>query len=1515
MSFIMHDNFRKFVSRMVELNRLDHRQRASRVRPRLCLEWLEERTVPATVQTFDGGGSPYVLHGYGGTPPDDTVVGPTGNLVRLAAGTSGSIGSLTFGVTETGAFGEVQMDFDFRMIPTIGRADGFGVALLNTAITEYGTAPFVGGLSEEPTFLQSFGVGFDSYQSPGEVSANHISIHFNQQKLTEVDVTPFAIDLASGAMIHATITVRFGVTPSSGDVTVVLTPSGGNPTTVINQFVVQNLLPYNPRVHVMARSGGEAAHHDLDNFNVQYTDPVALNGTFQLTAPKYTVVESQPMAVVKVIRTGGTQGQVTVTIATTNGSSTAGQDFTGIAPTVLTFEAGDTTKVINIPILNDAIAEADETFTVTLSNATDGAALGVPASATVTIFDVDDDPTSQVGSWSAAIPLEVVGIHQVMLPTGEILFWSRHGTGEDGDPRLFNPTTGEVRMAGMLDDDMDGEMDYDLFCAGHTLMADGRVFFAGGHIADGVGENKAVIYDPWKNTWTRVPDMNNGRWYPTATLLPNGDILVIGGTINFTTVNALPQVYEVKTNTWRDLSTALLGNFPEYPDFYPWATVADDGRVFIAGPQQTGRYLDTTGTGTWTDVADSLLRYRDYGSAVEYSEGKILITGGKERVEDNADPGVLLPSDTAEVIDINAGAPAYQPVAPMTTGRRHHNLTVLPDDTVLATGGSSAPGFQDYLGAVLYPELWEPTSNTWTPQAANAFPLLYHSNAMLLPTGQVFVTGGGQPAPFGGQDEPRGQIFSPAYLFKGARPTIASAPASANYGQSFAVETSSPANIEKVTLIALPSPTHAFNENQGISHLAFTQTATGVLVTAPANSASAPPGFYYLFVIDSAGVPSIAQIIQLGTAVTIEQGSAQADPTNVGSVVFDVVFDAPVTGFTGASVDLSDSTVGGTLSAVVAGSGTTYTVTVTGMSGIGTVVARVLAGAAVDGFDIGTIASTSTDNSVTFDSVGPAVTINQAATQMDPTETGPILFAVQFDEPVTGLIGTDIDFTGSADAAALVAAVTGSGTDYVVSVTGMSRTGLVVVSIPAGSAMDGAGNGNTASTNTDNSVAYNAAGRVSFDAASYTAIEGDVAFNITVTRTGDGVGEVEVDFGSANITAVEGLDYVNSPLTLTWADGETGPKTLSVPIKEDDLNEGRESFALVLTNLTGGVIPGIVSSIVTILPSDPLGPGPYLDQDGDKFTIKLGGKLGTLEFYRTDPDGDGKGPIELIVLADTLPDPLKPKATLTISVVKAKNNTGPDAGVVGLGAVTGTGLKSITARKANLNMEGIDLTGYLGSLVIGNVLGGADVITDKTTNPKLKTRINALAIGDGTTVDVAAHVSSLTATSFGVGLIEAPSIGTLNIKGNMAADVMISGVGVDPTKKALTALRVKDIVTASDMFVTGNVGTVTVGAFRNSRLFAGYSGANDGSGTFGVDATLNSFRSIGKTDGFQNSWVIATSFKTVHIANLDATNAGIKFGFYADKSLGAITVLEPPFKYDPSQPTPQGIGDFEVNIV
>ncbi|MGH7696206.1 MAG: Ig-like domain-containing protein, partial [Gemmatimonadaceae bacterium] len=189
-----------------------------------------------------------------------------------------------------------------------------------------------------------------------------------------------------------------------------------------------------------------------------------------------------------------------------------------------------------------------------------------------------------------------------------------------------------------------------------------------------------------------------------------------------------------------------------------------------------------------------------------------------------------------------------------------------------------------------------------------------------------------------------------------------------------------------------------------------------------------------------------------------------------GPISFDVLFSTPVTGFTASDVVFTGSTAGGTLAATISGTGPGYTVSVTGMTSNGTVVASIPAGAATDAGNQPNAASTSTDNSVTFTAGTPGVTINQAAGQADPTGAATVTFTVQFSEPVTGFTASDISFTGSTAAGTLVATVTGSGAFYTVSVTGMTASGTIVVTIPAGAAVDADNNPTAASTSTDNTV-------------------------------------------------------------------------------------------------------------------------------------------------------------------------------------------------------------------------------------------------------------------------------------------------------------------------------------------------------------------------------------------------------------------------------------------------------------
>ena len=209
-------------------------------------------------------------------------------------------------------------------------------------------------------------------------------------------------------------------------------------------------------------------------------------------------------------------------------------------------------------------------------------------------------------------------------------------------------------------------------------------------------------------------------------------------------------------------------------DLYPQMFLAPDGRVFNSGPSTTTRYLDTAGTGSWSQVPSSGRAgpTRDYGSAVMYAPGKILVMGGGGGAA-NGPP----PETSAQVIDLNQTSPSWSFVGSMHFARRQMNATLLPDGKVLATGGTSTPGFNDPTVAVYAAELWDPAKPMqWTTLASSLpIPRVYHSTAVLLPDGRVLSMGGN------GDPQRNSEIYSPPYLFNvdgtpATRPRITSAP-------------------------------------------------------------------------------------------------------------------------------------------------------------------------------------------------------------------------------------------------------------------------------------------------------------------------------------------------------------------------------------------------------------------------------------------------------------------------------------------------------------------------------------------------------------------------------------------------------------------------------------------------------------------------------------------------------------------------------------------------------------------
>ncbi|HEX8149985.1 MAG TPA: RICIN domain-containing protein [Pyrinomonadaceae bacterium] len=471
------------------------------------------------------------------------------------------------------------------------------------------------------------------------------------------------------------------------------------------------------------------------------------------------------------------------------------------------------------------------------------------------------DSRSRTGAWSGLINLPFIPVHAHLLPNRKVLAWA----GENSDTPdhrtdvwVWDAATGLFNTQTAVEADNNT---LDLFCSGHSFLPDGRLLVAGGHhhydAGNPAGEPHTSIFDYRYNTWTQGPDMSGGRWYPTNTTLGNGEVLVAAGTVADGAQNDLPEVWQV-SQTLR-----ALGDARRSQPTYPWMHVAPGGKVINSGPNRNTDYLNPAVNGAWLPAGannTSIISNFDgrwEGTSVMYQPGKVLILGGNSP-----------PTNTAEVIDLNQATPQWRYLNAMARARRHVNGTILPDGTVLVTGGTSYGGpndfnNQDLTGAVYAPEIWNPANEQWSgPLAGMQIPRLYHSVALLLADGRVLSAGGGNGG--GGNDYPNAEIYSPPYLFKGAQPQITSAPDSVGYGQRFFVGTPN-TDIARATLVRLSSVTHSYNQNQRFNDLTPTisRVGGGMYLTAPADGDACPPGHYMLFLLNSQGVPSVAWVVQV----------------------------------------------------------------------------------------------------------------------------------------------------------------------------------------------------------------------------------------------------------------------------------------------------------------------------------------------------------------------------------------------------------------------------------------------------------------------------------------------------------------------------------------------------------------------------------------------------------------------------------------------------------------------------
>jgi len=501
------------------------------------------------------------------------------------------------------------------------------------------------------------------------------------------------------------------------------------------------------------------------------------------------------------------------------------------------------------------------------------------------------------GQWEVLPFLSgVLAIHAATLHTGKVLFFA--GTGNN-PVRDAAPDFGDVakglwtsvvwdhaapdgsNFAHPATIARDNGRPFDFFCGGDTFDADGRVFSAGGNLAynhgNNLGQKETALFDPATEQWSRRASMKVGRWYPTLLTLADGRILAVSGK-NDTTgeLNRHIEIYDVAADAWQPL-TEPQGGFAGLP-FYAHLFLMADGRIFFSGgrmddgsPLPAG-ILDLTSTPVGFQPIASMVTpaMRNQSSSVllpPAQDQKVMIIGGGPEDETTTATGCT------EQISLAAGPNTFHLAMPLSLPRMHLNAVLLPDRTVLVSGGAIKHEAEKQKPVPrLQAEIYHPDTDTWTPAATAAVSRMYHSVALLLPDGTV-VTACGNPPPYGNQvpwmeqpnEELKLEIFRPPYLFAGPRPPLPSAQAEWHYGTTVTIDTPDPSAILWAELIRPGVTTHAFDNAQRLIDLPITARAAGDLsVATPPTATLAPPGWYMLFLIDRGRIPSDAAWIHLG---------------------------------------------------------------------------------------------------------------------------------------------------------------------------------------------------------------------------------------------------------------------------------------------------------------------------------------------------------------------------------------------------------------------------------------------------------------------------------------------------------------------------------------------------------------------------------------------------------------------------------------------------------------------------
>ncbi|MFN7920475.1 MAG: galactose oxidase-like domain-containing protein [Bryobacteraceae bacterium] len=482
------------------------------------------------------------------------------------------------------------------------------------------------------------------------------------------------------------------------------------------------------------------------------------------------------------------------------------------------------------------------------------------------------------GECKVAFRAGLAAIHSAVLHTGELFVFGFDHT--ETDHHVMGPEIPMSALCGADDGPEANPVTPHVFCSGHTFLPDGKLVVAGGL------ENHIKVvstFDPATRTWTRIAQMDRGRWYPTCVSLPGGRVLIIGGSIEpggepYPINNSLQMLHPEGLGGPTPIPLPFSRHFAAgegFIDTYPLAYLLPNGRVLIHSRFATRFYDPFTDTWDATDLRTQWPHLRTYpgqGAGVllalrpqEDYRARVMLIGGAGDDSNRLWYGVDA-NKTCEILDLGADDPQWRFTAPMARRRVMCDGVLLPTGQIVVVGGSAKGARLMAAHPVLDVEMFDPETEQWTTMAPMEVPRLYHATAMLAPDGRVMM--GGKDGSLNSwpyhYPEHRIEFFSPPYLFQGQRPVIRTLPQSVTYGEEFTIGCQDGSMVGSVVMMRPGSVTHSVNMNQRLVEVELvSQAAKTVKVVAPRDHFVAPEGYWMVFLISEEGVPSVARFVKL----------------------------------------------------------------------------------------------------------------------------------------------------------------------------------------------------------------------------------------------------------------------------------------------------------------------------------------------------------------------------------------------------------------------------------------------------------------------------------------------------------------------------------------------------------------------------------------------------------------------------------------------------------------------------